>query len=76
MIGKNSAELPNMRQRTILQHLSLDNWKRVDRLPIAAGELIVSRLLHHGWIECRGEKPLMEIRLHPGGVSRPRGLLL
>ena len=69
MIGKNLAELPNMRQRTILQHLSLDNWKRVDRLPIAAGELIVSRLLHHGWIECRGEKPLMEIRLTPAGLN-------
>ena len=76
MTGNNSAELPNMRQRTILQYLSLDNWKRVDRLPIAAGELIVSRLLHHGWIECRGEKPLMEIRLTPAGLNATRSPIL
>jgi len=74
MTGNNSAELPNMRQRTILQHLSLDNWKRVDRLPIAAGELIVSRLLHHGWIECRGESHLWKSD-SPRLVSMPRGLI-
>jgi len=27
MSGKNSAEVPNMRQRTVLQHLSLADWR-------------------------------------------------
>ena len=61
-----------MRQRTILQYLSRDIWRRVDRLPIAAGELILSRLLYHGWIECRGEKQHMEVRLTSAGLEATR----
>jgi hypothetical protein len=72
MTDKNSAEVPNMRQRTILQHLSLADWRMVDRLPISAGEITLSRLLHHGWIECRGEQHHMAIRLTPAGLKAMR----
>ena len=72
MTDKNSAEVPNMRQRTILQHLSLADWRMVDRLPISAGEITLSRLLHHGWIESRGEQHHMAIRLTPAGLEAMR----
>ena len=72
MTGKNSAEVPNMRQRTILQHLSLAEWRMVDRLPVSVSELTLSKLLHHGWIESRGEKRHMAIRLTPAGLEAMR----
>ena len=72
MIGKNSAEVPNMRQRTILQHLSLAEWRVVDRLPVSVSELTLSKLLHHGWIESRGEGHHMAIRLTPAGLEAMR----
>ena len=71
MAGKNSAEVPDMRQRTIL-HLSLADWRMVDRLPISAGEMTLSRLLHHGWIESRGEKQHKAVRLTPAGLEAMR----
>ena len=68
MTGKNSAEAPNMRQRTVLQHLSLADWRMIDRLPVSAGEMTLSRLLHHGWIESRGEKKHAAVS-YPGGAQ-------
>jgi predicted solute-binding protein len=50
------AEVPNMSQRTVMQCLSLDDWKVVAHLPVPVGELMVSRLLDYGWIESRSEK--------------------
>ena len=47
MTGKKYDEVLNMSQRTVLQYLSLTDWKLVNRLPIPAGELILSRLAHH-----------------------------
>jgi hypothetical protein len=70
MTGKKSDEVLNMSQRTVLQYLSLTDWKLVNRLPIPAGELILSRLAHHGWIEIRGEKQNAEVRLTPAGLRR------
>jgi hypothetical protein len=72
MTSKNSVEVPNMRQRTVLQHLSLADWRMVDRLPISAGEMTLSRLLHHGWIESRGEKQRAAVRLTPAGLKAMR----
>jgi len=72
MTGKKSDEVLNMSQRTVLQYLSLTDWKLVDRLPIRAGELILSRLAHHGWIEIRGEKQHTEARLTPAGLKAMR----
>jgi len=34
MSGKNSTEVPNMAQRALMQHLSLDEWKIASRLPV------------------------------------------
>jgi len=72
MTGKNSAEVPNMRQRMVLQHLSLADWRMADRLPVSAGEMTLSRLLHHGWIESRGEKQRAAVRLTPAGLKALR----
>ena len=68
MTGKKSDEVLNMSQRTVLQYLSLTDWKLVNRLPIPAGELILSRLAHHGWIEIRGEKQHTEVQTYHGGA--------
>jgi hypothetical protein len=72
MTGKNSDEVLNMRQRTVLQYLSLTDWKMVNRLPIPAGEMTLSRLVHGGWIEMRGEKRCTEVRLTPAGLKAMR----
>jgi DNA-binding PadR family transcriptional regulator len=34
--------------------------------------LMLSRLLHHGWIESRGEKQHTAIRLTPAGLKAMR----
>ena len=70
MTSKNSDEVPNMRQRTVLQYLSLADWRMVDRLPVSAGEM--SRLLDQGWIESRGEKQRATVRLTPAGLTAMR----
>ena len=75
MSGKNSTEVPNMAQRALMQHLSLDDWKIASRLPVPAGELMLSRLLHHGWIESRAEKHHMAIRLTPARLEAMRSPL-
>ncbi len=72
MTGKNPAEVPNMAQRTLLQHLSMDDWKIVAHLPMPTSELMLSRLLDHGWIESRGEKQHTAIRLTPAGLKAMR----
>ena len=56
MTDQHKAEVPNMSQRTVMQCLSLDDWKVVAHLPVPAGELMLSRILDYGWIEGRGEK--------------------
>ena len=72
MTGKNSDEVLNMRQRTVLQYLTLADWRLVNRLPISAGEMTLSRLAHQGWIEIRGEKQHTEARLTPAGLKAMR----
>ena len=70
--GKNSAEVPNMSQRTVMQCLSLDDWKVVAHLPVPVGELMVSRLLEYGWIESQSEEQRKAIRLTPDGLKALR----
>ena len=72
MTGKKPDEILNMTQRTILQYLTLTDWKMLKRLPIPAGEMTVSRLVHQGWIEIRGELPNAEVRLTPAGLNAMR----
>ena len=68
MTGKNSAEVVNMRQRTLLQYLDVTDWRLVSQLPIQAGEMMLSRLAHSGWIEMRGENQHTEVRLTQAGL--------
>ena len=67
MTGKHSADSPNMVQRALMQYLSLDDWKIAARLPLPAGELMLSRIRNYGWIEIRGEKQHTAIKLTPAG---------
>ena len=61
-----------MAQRTIMQYLSLDDWKIAARLPIPAGELMLSRIHNYGWIEIRGERQHTAIKLTPAGREAMR----
>jgi Mn-dependent DtxR family transcriptional regulator len=63
---------PNMTQRAVMQHLSLADWKLANRLPIPAGEMMLSRLAHLGWIEMRGENHHTEVRLTEAGLKAMR----
>ena len=72
MIEDTPSKGPNMSQRTVMQHLSLTEWKMASRLPIRAGEMMLGRLAHHGWIEIRGEHYLMEVRLTEAGLKKMR----
>jgi hypothetical protein len=60
----------NMRQRAVMQHLSLTDWKLAYRLPIPVGEEMLTRLADHGWIEMRGEKHQTEVRLTEAGLKK------
>ena len=66
---------PNMTQRAVMQHLSLTEWKIANRLPVRAGEMTLSRLAHHGWIETRGEHHHVEVRLTETGLKKMRSKL-
>ncbi len=68
----NADKGPNMSQRAVMQHLSLTDWKLANRLPIPAGEMMLSRLAHYGWIELRGESHQTEIKLTEAGLKKMR----
>ena len=70
-----SAEFPNMAQRAVMQYLSLDDWKIAARLPIPAGELMLSRIRNYGWIEIRVEKQHTAIKLTPAGLKAMRSAI-
>ena len=72
MTGKNLDKVPDMRKRTVLQHLSLTDWRMVARLPIPASEMTLSRLVHLGWIEMRGENQHTEVILTTAGLKAMR----
>jgi hypothetical protein len=72
MTGKNPVKILDMRKRTILQHLSLTDWKMAARLPIPASEMTLSRLVHQNWIEMRGENQQTEVRLTEAGLKAMR----
>jgi hypothetical protein len=76
MTGKNSNKIFDMRKRTVLQYLTVTDWRMVNRLPISAGEMTLSGLVHHGWIEIRGEKQHTEVRLTPAWLKAMRSPIL
>jgi predicted transcriptional regulator len=55
-----------------MEHLSLTEWRLAQRLPVPAGDMMLSRLVHNGWIELRGENHLTEIRLTDKGLKAIR----
>ena len=59
----------NMSQRAILQYLSLTDWKLANRLPIPAGEMLLSRLVSQGWIEIQGRDHNTVVRLTKSGLE-------
>ncbi len=61
-----------MIQRAVMQHLSLTDWKLAKRLPIPAGEMMLSRLESNGWIEMRGADYRAEVRLTEAGLKAMR----
>jgi hypothetical protein len=67
-----SDKVPDMRKRSVLQYLTVTDWNKLNRLPIPAGEMTVSRLVHQGWIEIRGENHNAEVRLTEAGLKAMR----
>lgn len=70
MIEDTPGKGPNMSQRAVMQYLSLTEWKIASRLPIRAGAMMLSGLAHYGWIETRGERHHMEVRLTEVGLKK------
>jgi hypothetical protein len=73
---KNSAEVANMTQRTVLQCLNLHDWNIVARLPVPVGQRMLNRMYDHGWITIQGERQHMAIRLTPTGLEAMRSVIL
>ena len=72
MTDKNAHKVLDMRKRTVLQYLSLTDWKMVARLPIPASGITLSRLKHQGWIEIRGKDQRTEAKLTAAGLKAMR----
>jgi hypothetical protein len=58
-----------MLQRSVMQCLSVDEWKMAAHLPIPAGAMMLIRLNEYGWIESRGENQRTELRLTQAGLE-------
>jgi predicted transcriptional regulator len=55
-----------------MQHLSLTEWKLANRLPIPAGEMMLSRMVQQGWIEIQGKDRNTVVRLTEAGLEAMR----
>ena len=62
----------NMSQRAVMQHMSVTGWKLANRLPIPAGEMMLSRLVSQGWIEIQGKDHNTVVRLTEAGLKAMR----
>ena len=62
----------NMSQRAVMQHLSMTDWKLANRLPIPAGEMMLSRLVSQGWVEIQGKDHNTVVRLTEAGLKAMR----
>jgi hypothetical protein len=71
-MSSNDLPVPTMTQRSVMQCLSLDDWKIAAHLPIPAGEMTLSRIRDYRWIESRGEKHQKAVRLTPAGLNAMR----
>ena len=68
MTDEKAHKVLDLRKRTVLQYLSLTDWKMVARLPIPS-ETTLSRLKHQGWIEIRGKDQRTEAKLTAAGLK-------
>jgi hypothetical protein len=55
-----------------MQRLSLADWKLANRLPIPAGEMMLSRMVQRGWIEIQGNDHNTVVRLTEAGLKAMR----
>lgn len=62
----------NMGQRAVLQHVSLTEWKLANRLPVRAGDMMLSRLVYYRWIETKGQDDILSARLIEAGLKAMR----
>jgi hypothetical protein len=67
-----SGKGPNMTQRAVMQHLSLTDWKPANRLPIPAGEMMLSWMVYEGWIEMQGDDHNTVVRPTEAGLKAMR----
>ena len=62
----------DMRQRSVMQNLSLTEWRSLTRLPVSAGPLMLDGIHRLRWIELRGMNARKEIRLTQLGLEALR----
>jgi DNA-binding PadR family transcriptional regulator len=62
----------DMRQRSVMQNLSLTEWRSLSRLPVSAGQVMLRGIQRLGWIEIRGVNSRKEIRLTELGLEALR----
>jgi DNA-binding PadR family transcriptional regulator len=62
----------DMRQRSVMQNLSLTEWRSLSRLPVSAGPVMLHGIQRQGWIEIRGVNSRKEIRLTELGLEALR----
>jgi hypothetical protein len=55
-----------------MQHMSRTDWKLANRLPIRAGEMMLSRLVSQGWIEIQGKDHNTVVRVTEAGLKGMR----
>ena len=55
-----------------MQHMSMTDWKSANRLPIPAGEMMLSRLVSQGWIEIQGKDHNTVVWLTEAGLKAMR----
>jgi hypothetical protein len=70
-----SVQTPNIRQRSIMRCLGLNEWRIVRRLPIAVGAMALGTMARNGWVDVRGVEPDTEARLTHKGDEAMRGWL-
>lgn len=64
-----TGQLPKMRDRQVMQHLTSGQWKPVWQLAVPAGERLLDRLVGFGWIERRQQDGRIQIRITPFGIE-------
>ena len=59
----------NMAHRQILHHLRSGEWKFATKLPVLASEYALEKMAASGWLERRGPRDKVEIRLTAAGLD-------